>query len=295
MILNVSGRTDIVAFYSEWFMNRYKEGFVDVRNPFNPSLISRIYFEDVDAIMFCSKNPLPIIDYLEEIKKPIIFHITLTGYKRDIEKNVPNKKEIIEGIKKISKIIGIDRVFVRYDPVLINEEYTVEYHIKAFDKLCEKLNGYVKNIIISFIDDYKNVQNNMNILKLKTIDNNDLERIGICFSDSAKRHNMMVQTCAEDDNLTEYGFTKNDCLSQRLAFEITGKDYKIGTIRKGTSCNCVETVDIGYYNSCPHMCAYCYANYNEKEVKTNYLNHDKTSSLLIGKIAEKDIIKRRNK
>ena len=93
----------------------------------------------------------------------------------------------------------------------------------------------------------------------------------------------------------EYGFIKNDCLSQRLAFEITGKDYKIGTIRKGTKCNCVEMVDIGYYNSCPHMCAYCYANYNEKEVKTNYLNHDKTSSLLIGKITKKDIIKRRNK
>ena len=104
MILNVSGRTDIVAFYSEWFMNRYKEGFVDVRNPFNPSLISRIYFEDVDAIMFCSKNPLPIIEYLKEIKKPIIFHITLTGYKKDIEKNVPNKKEIIEGIKRIPYI-----------------------------------------------------------------------------------------------------------------------------------------------------------------------------------------------
>ena len=100
MILNVSGRTDIVAFYTKWFMKRLEEGYVDVRNPFNRNLVSRIYFEDVDAIMFCTKNPLPIIPYLKDIHKPIIFHVTLTPYKNDIEVNVPNKKDIIEGIKK---------------------------------------------------------------------------------------------------------------------------------------------------------------------------------------------------
>ena len=109
MILNVSGRTDIVAFYSTWFMKRYKEGFVDVRNPFNPKLVSRIYFEDVDVIMFCTKNPIPILNYLKEIKKPILFHVTLTPYMKDIEPNLPPKKEIIEAIKKLSKIVGIDK------------------------------------------------------------------------------------------------------------------------------------------------------------------------------------------
>ena len=88
MILNVSGRTDVVAFYTEWFMNRYREGFVDVRNPFNEKLISRIYFEDVDAIMFCTKNPVPIVKYLKEIEKPILFHVTITPYKKEIENNV---------------------------------------------------------------------------------------------------------------------------------------------------------------------------------------------------------------
>ena len=103
MILNVSGRTDIVAFYAEWFQNRYKEGFVDVRNPFNKHLVSRIYFEDVDAILFCTKNPIPILKFLKEIKKPIIFQVTITPYKKDIEPNVPNKKEIIAAIKKLSQ------------------------------------------------------------------------------------------------------------------------------------------------------------------------------------------------
>lgn len=117
MILNVSGRTDIVAFYSKWFMNRYKEGFVDVRNPFNPNSVSRIYFEDVDVILFCTKNPIPILPYLKEITKPILFHVTLTPYKKDIEPNVPDKTTIIEAIKKISDIIGIDHVSIRYDPI----------------------------------------------------------------------------------------------------------------------------------------------------------------------------------
>ncbi len=95
MILNVSGRTDIVAFYSDWFMDRYRKGFVDVRNPFNPKLISRINFSSVDAILFCTKNPEPIIKYLKEIKKPIIFQITLTPYHKDIEPNVLDKERII--------------------------------------------------------------------------------------------------------------------------------------------------------------------------------------------------------
>ena len=164
MILNVSGRTDIVAFYSDWFMNRYNEGFVDVRNPFNPKMISRIYFEDVDAILFCTKNPTPMLDKIQKIAKPILFHVTLTPYKRDIELNVPDKNDIINSIKKLSKIIGVDNLYIRYDPIFISDKYTVDYHIKAFDKLCTILNGYVKYFIVSFIDDYKNVRKNEKVL-----------------------------------------------------------------------------------------------------------------------------------
>ena len=94
MILNVSGRTDVVAFYTPWFMNRYKAGFVDVRNPIYPKLVSRIYFDDVDCIVFCTKNPHPILPFLKEIKQPILFQVTLTPYKSDIEPNIFDKKEI---------------------------------------------------------------------------------------------------------------------------------------------------------------------------------------------------------
>ena len=207
MILNVSGRTDIVAFYTEWFINRYKDGFLDVRNPFNPKLINRIYFKNVDAILFCTKNPIPILKYLKQINKPIIFQVTLTPYKEDIEPNVKSKTEIIEAIKEISNIIGIEYLAVRYDPVFISEKYNLEYHKKAFEKMCSLLEGYVNKIIISFLDDYKNVRKNEKIINFKEFTEDDYREIGINFSNSAKRHNMIVQTCFEQRNLEEYGFS----------------------------------------------------------------------------------------
>ena len=295
MILNVSGRTDIVGFYTEWFMNRYKEGFVDVRNPFNPKMVSRIKFENVDLILFCTKNPIPILDRLKEIDQPILFHVTLTPYKEDIEPNVPNKKDIIEAIKKLSEIIGKDKLTIRYDPIFLSDKYNLEYHVKAFDKVCNLLDGYVNKILVSFIDNYKNVRKNEKILNFREFTEKDYETIGRSFSNSAKKHNMIVHTCFEDRNLLEYGFAKGECLSHELAFKLTGKTYKNWTARKEQKCNCVKMVDIGVYNSCKHFCKYCYANFDERQVNNNYINHNKNSSLLIGNLNNGDIIKERVK
>lgn len=290
MIINVSGRTDIVAFYTKWFMNRYKEGYVDVRNPFYPKNISRIYFDDVDAIMFCTKNPIPILPYLNKIDKSILFHVTLTPYGKEIEPNVLPKGDIINSIKKLSSIVGIDNLYVRYDPIFLNHKYDLKYHIKAFDHMCALLDGYVKHIIISFIDDYKNVRKNMNVLKIKPFTKEDYRQIGINFSKSAKLYGMMVSTCAEKINLTEYGFTGQDCLSKELAKKLTGKNFRRWQGRGG-KCNCVEMADIGAYNMCTHFCKYCYANFDEESIINNIKMHDPNSSLLFGKIENGDIIK----
>lgn len=295
MILNVSGRTDIVAFYTKWFMNRYQEGFLDVRNPFYPKMVSRIYFANVDAILFCTKNPIPILPYIKDIKKPILFHVTLTPYKKDIEPNVPSKKNIIEAIKKLSNTVGIDNLTIRYDPIFLSDQYNLEYHQKAFDRMCNILEGHVKKILISFIDDYKNVRKNKSILKYREFTENDYKTIGTSFSSIAKAHGMVVHTCFEDRNLIEYGFVKGECLSHELAFQLTGKTYKNWTARKGRKCNCVNMVDIGTYNSCQHFCKYCYANFDEKLVNHNVHKHNPNSSLLIGELQEDDIIKERTK
>ena len=293
MVLFVSGRCDIVAFYSKWFMNRYRAGFVDVRNPFNPKLVSRINFSDVDMIMFCTKNPLPIIPYLKEIDKPILFHVTLTPYKKDIEPNVIDKRKIIGGIKEISKIIGSDNVVVRYDPIFINNVYTMDYHKKAFKRMCELLNGYVKKVIVSFLDNYKNVQKNIAYMKPHSFTEKMYEELGKTFSKYVRDNGMVVQTCFENRSLVEYGFVKGDCLSRELAFIMTGKKYRVQSARKGGKCECVQMVDIGVYNTCKHVCKYCYANYMEDIVNSNCLKHDDNSTLLIGNLESDDIIKER--
>jgi len=295
MILNVSGRTDIIAFYTPWFINRINEGFFDVRNPFNKKMVSRIFLDDVEAFLFCTKNPGPIIPYLKEIKKPILFHVTLTGYKKDIEENVRDKSEIINNIKEISKILGKENVVVRYDPIFISDKYTVEYHIKAIEKICNLLDGYISKIIISFLDIYKNVTKNKNILGYRDITEDEYKRIGEEFSKIAHSHDILIHTCFEDRNLSEYGFDIGECLSHELAYIMTGKKYPNWTARKGKKCNCVQMVDIGVYNTCSHMCKYCYANYDEDEVLRNVKLHNPKSSLLIGELADDDIIKVRKK
>ena len=266
-----------------------------MRNPFYPKLVNRIKFDNVDLIMFCTKNPLPIIPYLKKINKPILFHVTITPYKKDIEPNVIDKSKVIESVREISKIIGKENVVVRYDPIFISSNYNLDYHKKAFKKICELLNGYVEKIIVSFLDDCKNVKRNRFTLKYRKLEESDYQELGTSFSKIAHDNEMIVQTCFEERNLLEYGFSKGECLSHELAFKLTGKTYKTWSARSGKLCKCVEMVDVGYYNSCTHFCKYCYANYDEKVVNKNVLKHNPNSSLLIGEIENDDIIKERTK
>ena len=218
--------------------------------------------------------------------------MTLTPYGKDIEPNVMPKGKIIEAIKRLSKIVGVDNVYVRYDPILINDKYDVNFHIKAFESLCIKLNGYIKHIIVSFVDDYKNVRNNMYVLKLKKIDASIYKIIGQNFSRIARENGMTVQTCFEKNDLSCYGFISSPCVSRELALSLTGKKFPKW---KARDCGCAEMVDIGVYNTCSHFCKYCYANYDEKKVNANIKNHDDASSLLVGYLNDDDEIKiRRN-
>lgn len=288
MIINVSGRTDIVAFYTPWFLNRMKEGYFLVRNPFNPCSISRINVENIDLIVFCTKNPLPILDSLHTLQKPFLFQVTFTPYHKDIEPYVPDKRLILNAIRKLSKLSKESKPLVRYDPILLNERYDVKYHIKAFEKMCMELEGYVDRIIVSFVDDYKNVRKHQTELQTKEFTDADYKLIGTSFSYIAKEHGMSVQTCFEQRDLCEYGFRKDVCMSVEEAFLITGKKFKKW---KARDCGCVEMVDIGQYNTCRHYCKYCYANFDEKRIEENVQLHDPESPLLIGNVQPQDQIR----
>lgn len=273
MIINASGRTDICAFYSKWFIDKIEKGFVDVKNPFFPNLIKRIYLnkENIDAIVFCTKNPIPMIKYMNKLQDYFtIFHVTITPYKSDIEPNVKNKNNIIKSVIYLSNLIGKGRIFLRYDPIIINEKYSVEYHAKAFERLIKVLGKYVNRVIISFVDIKKNTRNH-NIRELSL---EEIYLIADLFGKIGKKYNVIIQMCAEKYDLSKYGIINESCLSPVIFYNLTGKIVKDKN-KNRINCNCIKSIDIGFYNSCMHLCKYCYANYDECNVKNNYLKINK--------------------
>ena len=284
MIINVSGRTDVVAYYMDWFVKRWNEGYFDVRNPFNPKLVSRIFVSDIDMIVFCTKNPLPLVDTIHLFSVPIQLQVTITGYFDDIESHVPDKRKVIKCVRELSDYLGKENVCVRYDPILLNSKYNVDYHIRAFNKLCVMLNGYVSKMIVSFVDDYKNVRNNH--LDYHEPSNEEY----LTLKEAFEKNDIKVVSCM--DNKYHIGDKNDCCVSIKYAFERTGKFYKEW---KARDCHCVNMVDIGAYNSCLHGCKYCYANFDSKQIMSNYKMHDPKSSLLIGQLSFDDQIKVRRK
>lgn len=290
MILSVSRRTDIPAFYSEWFFNRLKEGFVYVVNPMNLKQVSKIELnqENVDCFVFWTKNAKPMLNRLDELKDyKYYFQYTITGYKKNVENGISDKREIIETFKKLSNKIGREKVILRYDPIFFSDEYTVEYHCEAFERLCSQLEGYTERCVISFIDLYKKTERNTKGLNLVPVTDEKVYEIAKEFSIIAKKHRMCIETCSEFYDLTKYGIKKGKCIDGELVSKVIG--YEINVKKDDTQrevCGCVKSIDIGQYNTCKHHCLYCYANFNYKQVEENYKLHNKDNPLLIGTVRE---------
>lgn len=293
MIINASARTDIPAYYSEWFMHRLKDGYVYVRNPYYPTQITKYLLnpEVVDSIIFCSKNPRPMLSKLQELKPyhPYFF-VTITPYGKEIEPQVPPYQEVIKDICQISKQLGSHCVCFRYDPIFLNQYYTIEKHIEIFDEMTTQLQGYVHDCVISFIDLYAKTKKNFPGIQEVTIE--DQKRLAAAFAKIAANKGIHIKTCAESFDLSEYGITHEGCINRQLLKEVTGctmKELKSQPLRK--ECHCYPSRDIGEYNTCMHGCLYCYANENKKQVIENYQRHDPLSPLLIGHVHDDDIIK----
>lgn len=300
MILSASRRTDIPNHYSEWFYNRIKDGFLYVRNPMNYRQVSelRITPDVVECIVFWTKNPLSMMERLDELKGyNYYFQFTLTGYGRDIERNLPDKRTaLIPAFQSLSNRIGRERVIWRYDPILFSDKYDREYHLKAFQGIAEALNGYTDKCVISFVDMYR--KNKKNLEKLSCHDWNDdlnermLREFAKELNEIADRNHIRIGSCAEKIDLEDCGIVHNSCIDRELIEKITGHKLKVNKDRnQRAECGCAESVDIGVYNTCPNGCAYCYANYSAKRVESNISKYDPTSPVLCGQIETEDIIK----
>lgn len=293
MIFNVSGRTDIVAFYSDWIFQRIKEGYVYVRNPYYPTQITKYLINEdvVDCFIFCTKNPRPILSRLDKLKPyPSFFYVTITPYGRDIEPYVPDYQKVISDIQKLSSQLGKQAVSIRYDPIFINQEYTIEKHLYYFEDILSQLQGYVHHCVISFIDLYQKTKRNFpGIQEVPLFWQQQLVK---AFVQIAKKYQFQIQMCAEPYDFSEYGVSRQSCLNARILKDITGYDFiSVSSQPLRQHCHCYPSRDIGEYNTCPHGCLYCYANENKQKVMENYQLHDPLSPLLIGHVHEDDIIK----
>lgn len=298
MILSISRRTDIPTYYSDWFFNRIKEGFVYVRNPMNIHQISRISLspEVVDGIVFWTKNPLPMIERLDELSPYVYyFQFTVNSYGKDVEPNIPSKNDvIIPAFQKLSKKIGKEKVIWRYDPIFFNEKYTIDYHVKYFKMLSTKLAGYTEKCTISFVDLYKNTQRNISSLNIQVPNIEQIKMLVTQLNQIAAEYGIYIDTCAEKIDLEKFGIKHSHCIDKQR-FELLGQ-YSLNVDKdknQRPECGCFSSIDIGTYNTCKNGCLYCYANYSEKAVNSNSLLHDPTSPLLFGTICENDVVKER--
>ncbi len=284
MIIQTGQRTDIPAFYADWFANRLREGYVMVRNPFNRTSVTRYELdpEVVDMIGFCSKDPAPMLKYMDMLEA---YHqywfVTITPYGRDIEPNVPPYQDVMETFRSISERVGINCIGWRYDPILINDEWTAERHIEVFRRMCEGLKGYTKTCVISFIQLYNKVKRGYP--EARHVSDENRLRITTEFVKIAGDVGMTIKPCGDSHGLENTGADCRGCMTLEVYEEAIGHRLNAPSNPKNRKeCSCYLTGDIGEYNTCGHLCRYCYANVDADIVRKNMSMHDPKSPFLIG-------------
>jgi hypothetical protein len=292
MIISASRRTDIPAFYSEWFMNRIRAGYCTVPNPVNPKRISHVSLnpDDVDVIVFWTRNPKPLIKWLAELDIRgfrYYFQYTILANPRIIDPKSPPTQQSIETLKSLADHVGHDRVIWRYDPIVITNQCPSFYHLEKISYIASTLRGYTKRLIISMFDTYDHTKGRMRGLEEKglrvsLLEGEQFHSFIKSIVEIAKANGMEVFSCAEENGLDRFGVASGKCIDDRLIEEV----FKIMVTHKKDphqrlACGCVISKDIGMYDTCPFDCVYCYATRNIESVKRNLLKHDPQSPSLI--------------
>lgn len=300
MIISASRRTDIPAYYSDWFFRRLREGYALVRNPMNFHQVSRIDLspEAVDCIVFWTKDPGPMLGRLGELAGyHYYFQFTLNPYGRDVEENVPPKDgRIVDTFRRLSASIGPEKVVWRYDPILFSRNYTPAYHAENFEKLAERLKGYTEKCTISFLDLYPSIKNDMASLGVREADRARQRDTARELSRIASRCGMRMDTCCEEIDLSGLGIGHARCIDGGLIARITGKPVRAAKDRnQRPACGCVPSADIGSYDTCLHGCKYCYACRSRAALQKNRLRYDAASPLLCGSLRPGDKVGERKR
>ena len=231
MIISASRRTDIPAFYSKWFMNRIKDGYVLVQNPYNTKQIRKVFLTpfQVDAIVFWTRNAKPLIPYLDDLDKlgyNYYFQYTITGYKRELERINPSPQKAIETFIELSDKIGKEKVIWRYDPIILSDYSNYNEHLRLFEKISNMLENKTDKVVISFADHYKKITNNLRNIGYKDILENKKELYLFCeeLSNIAKNKNIQIETCTEEIDISIFGINPTKCIDDKLIDKLFNKN-----------------------------------------------------------------------
>ena len=275
--------------YPQWFLNRLKAGEVLVPNPYNRKKVSRISLspDTVDCIAFWTKNPEPILPFLKEIDEmgyQYYFQMTITDYDSDMETELPSIAESMATFLLVSEMLGKERMDWRFDPIILNEKYTVPYHLEKFEMMCEWMHKATTRCIISFVDTYKDSP-------FLELEQEDMIELAEGLSKIARNYQLPIYTCSEKIDLSRYGIQHGACIDKEKIHKLIG--YKVDLKKdpgQRRECGCAESIDIGMYDTCIHGCKYCYATGSLESAKKKYGQHDPGSPLLTGNLKGDEVI-----
>jgi hypothetical protein len=292
MIISASRRTDIPAFYTPWFMERLREGYCLVPNPFNPNQVSRVSLlaEEVKLIVFWTRNPLPLMPYLPEMDRrgyQYYFLYTVMDNPRTIDRHSPTLNQSLETFQTLADRIGRQKVIWRYDPILFTSHSTIPFHLEKVAHISEVLKGYTDRCVISFAQIYNKVRNRLKILEEHGMelhlppDSEVTEFLSKIFNLTASNQ-MEVYSCAQEKHWEGYGIRPGKCIDGALikqVFQIEVGHKKDPSQRK--ACGCIISKDIGMYDTCLYECLYCYATTHFETARRNHSRLDPSSPSLI--------------
>lgn len=289
-VVSVSRRTDVPAFYGEWFMRRLEEGFALWENPFGRQL-HRVSLkrEHVRAFAFWSKNFRPFLPNLRDIKAagfPCFFNYTITGLPRAYEPGVVDAGDAVDSLRALSAAFSPDQVNWRYDPIVLSDAMDSEYHVARFATLAAQLQGCANRCIVSFVCMYGKVKRNFARFEaehgVRFRDPSLAERRDLAgrLAAIAAGHGMTFHVCCGDAVVG--GAVRKACCVDGDVLSRIGHDgpWRGRTRPTRKECGCTESTDIGAYDCCPHGCVYCYANVNKAKADAVFRDHDPRSELL---------------
>ena len=290
MIISASYKTDIPAFYGDWFRARLKAGYCMMTNPYNrkQSIRVSLSMSDVDGFVFWTKNVSPfmgVLDEVHEIGFPFIVQHTITGYPRALEARVVDPSQATKMFRAISERFGAKRAVWRYDPIILSSVTDGEFHRENFTKLADSLAGSTDEVVVSFMQVYQKTRRNMN----DSAAHNRFswedppaefkrELLGDLV-DIAATHEMSLSICTQPDLMVP-GAREARCNDAERLMAVAGRPFRsqIKAVRPG--CGCFDARDIGEYDTCPHGCVYCYAVRRREVALERYRNHNPQSEYL---------------